>query len=189
MVSGESIVHCRCVAGGLGGLRLIFNSANEKGGQLRRFMFFIQTGFLIGVKCSARNPCNAPTMYNTFAGYHSTSLWHLRTFTDTKLNECRVPLIYFRCYAPNTSKLILSFVVPKIRCPELIRIITVLVQQPQQFTMRPSNQFCLLLTTNLYVTSSKPSAIDTIRLQDPEIRLAGTQGTRRQNLASTHLVL
>lgn len=46
--------------------------------------------------------------------------------------------------------------------------------------MRPSNQFCLLLTTNLYVTPSKPSAIDTIRLQDPEIRLAGTQDTREQ---------
>ena len=29
-------------------------------------MFSIQTGFLIGFKCSARSPRNAPTMYNTF---------------------------------------------------------------------------------------------------------------------------
>jgi len=34
-------------------------------------MFFIQTGSLIGVKCSIRNPYNALTMYKTLAKYHS----------------------------------------------------------------------------------------------------------------------
>jgi len=53
MVSGESIVHCRCVAGGLGGLRLIFFTfaANEKRGQLIKKVHVFYT-----------NPCNAPTV-------------------------------------------------------------------------------------------------------------------------------
>ena len=58
------------------GLFLIHFCGKRKRRKLRRFMFSIQTGFLIGVKCSTRNPCNALTMYNTFAGYHSTGLDH-----------------------------------------------------------------------------------------------------------------
>ena len=34
----------------------------------------IQTGFLIGVKCSATHLYNAPTMDNNFAGYHSKTI-------------------------------------------------------------------------------------------------------------------